>query len=277
MLSSRISAALSAASWSSIIAPKTACSASLLQGVCRPAYGSVVEEAGGDTDVIPGWSLPGGVAQQRGRMVGHDHGDAAEAVHLIPERAYRLFGAEQALRRRPAHRQNDCRLDQLDLAVEVRQARRDFVVLRQAVLGRPAFHDVADEHLLARQLDGLEDLREQLPGPADERAPRLVFGASGTFPDDDEAGGGGSFARHGVGAALAHLALATGRDERRDVLEACRPLDWIGGEEIDRRWLEGDARRRRVGMRRCSSGLFDSRIPHLASRLLGENHRVSAE
>src|SRR6266540_1635469 len=270
MLSSRISAALSAASWSSIIAPRTACSASLLQGVCRPAYGSVVEEAGGDTDVIPVVVTYHPAALLRNPNWKRPTWDDVRI-------AARLFGAEQALRRRPAHRQNDCRLDQLDLAVEVRQARRDFVVLRQAVLGRPAFHDVADEHLLARQLDGLEDLREQLPGPADERAPRLVFGASGTFPDDDEAGGGGSFARHGVGAALAQLALATGRDERRDVLEACRPLDWIGGEEIDRRWLEGDARRRRVGMRRCRSGLFASRIPHLASRLLGENHRVSAE
>src|SRR5256885_12258331 len=103
MVSSSIPAVLRAASGSSNIAPSTACSASLLHGVWRPAHSpppprSVVEEASGDTDVIPGWSLPVGVAQQRGRMVGHDHGNATEPVNLIAEGAKRLLGAEQALR-----------------------------------------------------------------------------------------------------------------------------------------------------------------------------------
>src|SRR6266704_284058 len=77
-----------------------------------PAYSpppdrSAVEEASGDTDVIPGWSLPVGVSQQRGRVIRDAHGDATEPVDLIAERAEGLFGVEQTLRGRPAHGQND--------------------------------------------------------------------------------------------------------------------------------------------------------------------------
>src|SRR5881394_146710 len=110
MVSSRISAALSAASWSSIIAPRTACSASLLHGVWRPAYAlafSAVEEASGDTDVIPGWSLPVGVPEQRRRVIGHYDGNAAEPMNLIAQGTERLLGIEQALDGGPSHGKYD--------------------------------------------------------------------------------------------------------------------------------------------------------------------------
>src|SRR5437899_2901169 len=246
MVSSRISAAFSAASWSSSIALKTACSASLLQGVWRPAYSaerSVGEEASGDTDVIPGWSLPVGVTQQGRRVVGHHQRNPAEPVNVIAQRAERLLGIEQRLRRRPAHRQNHLRLDELDLAIEERQASRDLIVLRQPILGWPALHDVTDEDLIARQLDGAQDLREQLTRSTDERASRLVFGAAGTFTHHDELRRREPFSGNGVGAAAAQLALLACRDEGRDVLKTCCPLDWVGGEEICRRWIETQARR----------------------------------
>src|SRR6266446_5224293 len=241
MASSRISAALSAASWSSTIAPKTACSASLLHGAWRPAYSpdrSAVEEASGDTDVIPGWSLPVGVSQQRGRVIRDDHGDAAEPVDLIAECAEGLFGVEQTLRGRPAHGQNDFRLDQLDLPVEVRQARRDFVVLREPVLRRPAFHDVADEHLVPRQLDRLEDLREQLARSSHKWTARGVFRLPRPFADHHESRVRRTFARDGVGAPVAQLALVARGDEGGDILETTRLLDRVGGEEVGRRWIE---------------------------------------
>src|SRR2546427_5826003 len=53
--------------------------------------------------------------------------------------------------------------------------RSDLVVLRHAVLGRPALHHVADEHLLAPQLDRGQDLGEELAGRSHERPPRCVF------------------------------------------------------------------------------------------------------
>src|SRR5438874_4686046 len=232
IVSSRISAALSAASWSSIMAPRTACSASLLHGVCRPAN-SVVEDASGDTDVIPGWSLPMRVTQQGRRVIGHHDRNAAEAMDLVAERSERLFGVEQRLCRCPTHRLNGLRFHELDLTIEKRQAGRDLVVLRQPILGGPALHDVADEHLVPRQFDRFENLGEQLPRPTDEGTSRFVFRASGAFADYHQAGGGRTFAGDRLGSSVAKLARATIRDERRDVLKTARLLEWIGREQID--------------------------------------------
>src|SRR5256712_1975568 len=166
MASSRASAALSAASWSSSMAPSTACSASLLHGVWRPVNSEErsADETAGDADVIPGRFLPVRVAKQGSRMIGHDQGNTAESVHQVPHRPQRLFGVEQGLRGRPAHREDHLRLHDVDLAEQVWHAPCDLIELRQAVLGRPALYHIADEDPLARQLDRADDLAEQLAG-----------------------------------------------------------------------------------------------------------------
>src|SRR2546425_3938648 len=143
------------------MAPSTACSASLLHGAWRPAKSRSVEETAGDADVIPGRLLPIGVPEQGGRMVRNDNRDAPEPVDLVAERAQRLFGVEQRLRRGAAHRENRARLDEVDLAEQVRQAGRDLVVLRHAVFGWPALDHVADEHPFAGQVDRGEDRSEE--------------------------------------------------------------------------------------------------------------------
>src|SRR5712691_9648138 len=98
------------------MAPSTACSASLLHGAWRPANSRSDEETAGDTDVIPGRLLPVGVPEQGGRMVCNDNRDATEPVHLAAERAQRLLGVEQRLRRGAAHGENQPRLQEVDLA-----------------------------------------------------------------------------------------------------------------------------------------------------------------
>src|SRR5215211_2853210 len=103
MLSSTSSAARSAASWSSSIAPSTACSASWLQGAERPTYGSAIEKLSGDTDVIPGRLLPVRVAEQRRGMVRHDERNAVVRMHLAAEIPQALAHAEQRLGGGPAH------------------------------------------------------------------------------------------------------------------------------------------------------------------------------
>src|ERR1700688_2357203 len=145
MVSSRTSADLRAASWSSSIAPSTACSASLFHGAWRPAEGRSVEETAGDADVIPGWSLPVRVPEQGSWVIGNEDRDAAKPVDLVAERPERLLGVEQALRRGPAHREDERRVEQLDLAVQVRQAGGNLVIQRRTVLGRAAFDHVTDE------------------------------------------------------------------------------------------------------------------------------------
>src|SRR6266498_4591131 len=187
MVSSRSSAALRAASWSRSIAPRIACSASLLHGVWRPANArSAVEETAGDTDVIPGRSLPVRVAQQRGGVIGDDHRNPPEPVHAVAERPERLLRVQHGLRRGVPHREDHLRLEEVDLAEQIGHARRDLVVLRRAILARAALDHVADEHLLALELDGAEDLGQQLPRLAHERPPRFVLRPPGPLPDHDE-------------------------------------------------------------------------------------------
>src|SRR5512144_396693 len=106
MLSSISSAARSDASWSSSIAPSTACSASLLQGAARPTYESAIEKLSGDTDVIPGGLLPVRVSQQRGRVVGHHDRDAVVRMHLVAELGETLLHAEQRFRGGAAERED---------------------------------------------------------------------------------------------------------------------------------------------------------------------------
>src|SRR6476646_2609152 len=140
MLSSISSAARSAASWSSSIAPSTACSASLLQGAARPTYESAIEKLSCDTDVIPGRLLPVGVAQQRSRMVRHHEGDPVVAVDLVAELAQTLLHAEERLGRRAPEGEYHPRTNDGELPPEVRDARRDFVGQRLAVPGGAALH-----------------------------------------------------------------------------------------------------------------------------------------
>src|SRR2546430_15432005 len=106
MASSRTSAALSAASWSSSMAPSTACSASLLHGIWRPARSAwrSVDETAGDAGVIPGGLLPVGGAEHGGPMVGDDHRDPPQALDLVAPRAERPHRVEELLRPPPAHR-----------------------------------------------------------------------------------------------------------------------------------------------------------------------------
>src|SRR5207302_8822760 len=98
------------------MAPSTACSASLLQGAWRPANSRSGEETAGDADVIPGRFLPIGVPEQGGRMVRNDNRYAPKPVDLVAERAQRLLGIEQRLRRCASHRQDYLRLQNVDLS-----------------------------------------------------------------------------------------------------------------------------------------------------------------
>src|SRR5437867_653156 len=145
------------------------------------------DETAGDADVIPGRLLPMGVPEQGGRMVRNDNRNAPEPMDLVPQGAERLLGVEERLRRGPAHREDHPRLHELDLAKQVGDARRDLVVLRLPVLGRPAPHHVADERPFARQVDRGEDLGQELARRSHERPPRLVFHTARALAHDDEA------------------------------------------------------------------------------------------
>src|SRR5215831_18682587 len=104
--------------------------------------------------------------ERGGRVVDRIEDDAAAgdrqrlllAVHAGD--AERTAGEE--LRREVAERCDYLRLDQLDLAEEVRLARHDLVRLRVAVAGRATLEDVRDVDVLTPELDAREQPFEQL-------------------------------------------------------------------------------------------------------------------
>src|SRR6185312_9798223 len=162
MVSSTSSAARSAASWSSSIAARTACSASWLQGAARPTYGSAIEKLSGDTDVIPGRLLPVRVAEQRRGMVRHDQRNTVVRVHLAAELSQAFPDTEQRFAGGAPHREDHLRPEQLELAVEIGNAGRDLIRQRLSILGRTALDDVGDVHRTPRNINSLENRVQQM-------------------------------------------------------------------------------------------------------------------
>src|SRR5687767_1458200 len=105
-------------------------------------------------------------------------------IPVDPRDAGRL--AREKLGREIAERRDDHRLDELDLPEEMRLARRDLLGLRVPVAGRPAFEDVRDEDVRAREADSAEQLVEELPRLPDEGDALLILVKTGRLPDEHE-------------------------------------------------------------------------------------------
>src|SRR5690606_18343154 len=134
-------------------------------------YGSAVEELAGDTDVIPGGSLPVRVAEQRRGVVRGDERDATPAVHLAATLPPALPRAKERGRRGGPERHEHLGPDQLDLPPQVREAGLLFLGQRGPVLRRPALHHVRDKDPLPGNLYRREDGVQQPARRTDERAP----------------------------------------------------------------------------------------------------------
>src|SRR5919199_3837329 len=118
------------ASWSSSIAPITACSASSEYGGRRSLYGSTrrlgaIEYSTGELDIFPGGTLPGGIAQERGGVVRRDERNPVVAMHLASQLRDPELRAEERLHREVAQRQDHLGPQQLELPHEVGGARLD--------------------------------------------------------------------------------------------------------------------------------------------------------
>src|SRR5438067_225344 len=161
------SAARSAASWSISIAPRTACSASWLQGTCR-STDSTVEKLAGDTDVIPGRLLPVRIPEQRRRVVGHYQRDSMVRMHLPAQVRKTPLGLEQRFGSGSAQGDHYFGADQGNLPLEVRETSGHFLGQRLPVLGWPAFHHIGDENFFPREPDRRQNLGQQLPRPTHE-------------------------------------------------------------------------------------------------------------
>ena len=125
----------------------------------------------------------------------------AAVIEYAPAQTRNGFlGAQERLRRELPKRDDDFRLDDVDLLKQKRLACLDLVGLGIAVLGWSALDDVRDINVLARQLDRLDDLRQQLPRPSDKRHALHVFVRTRRFTDEHEIGIGVAPAKHDLGS-----------------------------------------------------------------------------
>src|SRR5688572_3058234 len=179
MVSSTYSLARSTASGSMSIAERTACSASSEYGGRRSEYGSrasgAIENSTGELDIFPSGAFPRRIPQQSGGVVCDDDRNAVVAMHLSTELSDRRLCVQKSLGRKGAECKDYFRLDELELPNEVRSASQYLIGSRVAVAGGPVFHDVRDEDVVPRQIDGCENLGEELPCLSDERQSLLVF------------------------------------------------------------------------------------------------------
>src|SRR3989441_13088184 len=136
------------------------------------------DAAPGEAQVFPGLGLVGKIAQQISRVIGHDERHALIAMQPPAQARDARLGVEQRLHGKAPHREDQFRLDELELAQQVGRALADLEGLRIAVARRAALEHVADVDVLAaREADRGEHVVEQATGLPHERlAPRVFLG-----------------------------------------------------------------------------------------------------
>ena len=129
------------------------------------------------------WTCPEGPQQIR-RVVGHDQRHPGVPVHAAAQAGDARVGVEQRLRGEAPHRDDQLRLDQLDLLQQVRRALRHFVGLGIAVARRPALEHVGDVDVLAARSRPIAAsmLSSSLPAWPTNGSPSRSSSAPGASP-----------------------------------------------------------------------------------------------
>src|SRR5215207_10590066 len=120
-------------------------------------------------------------------MEGRDqHRALAERELASPQLRDPLFGFEEQLGGEVAERDHDRRVDEAQLALEVRPARLDLVRQRVAVARWAALDDVGDVDLVATQPDVGDEPGKELARPTDERDALAVLLRTRPLADEHE-------------------------------------------------------------------------------------------
>ena len=107
-------------------------------------------------------------------------------MNVATEFSNRRFCVEKSLGRERSKCKDYFRPNQLQLPNEVRSARRDLFRCRVSVAGRTVFHNVCDENLVPREVDGGKDLGQELTCGSDERQTLLVLVGTRSFANAHE-------------------------------------------------------------------------------------------
>src|SRR3990170_3251379 len=149
---------------------------------------------------------------QRRRRVVHRH-----EINAVPHLRLAVHLADCVARGEPGQgvspqADDDLRLYQLDLPLEVLAAGVDLPGERVAVVWRAALDDVGDEHLVAAQADGGDQFVQEAAGGPDEGAGLLVLVEAGRLAHEQNVSVRRAFARDGASAGAAEVAVGAGGD-----------------------------------------------------------------
>src|SRR5215204_6234833 len=139
--------------------------------------------------VVPDLAFLRGVAQKIRRVEGGHDLDAAVVLKLPAQARDALLRVEQVLHRRVAEHHDHVGARDVDFAQEEGLAGVRLFGGRLAVIGRAAAVDVADEHVVALEADGLDDLVEELAGAADEGSSARVLVRARSLADEHQTRG----------------------------------------------------------------------------------------
>src|SRR5262245_1167400 len=136
--------------------------------------------------VFPHFPLRGRRPKQVRRVIRWDQHSVAVPEFTPANPRDGIVGVQQTLCGEFAERDDHLRLHSVNLTKQERLALLDFVRFGIAVTRRPALDHVGDINILAPEADRLDDFRQQLTGPADERLALHVFVGTGSLADEHQ-------------------------------------------------------------------------------------------
>jgi len=176
----------------------------------RLAFFDFEAENGHDfLQVFPDFTFGGRVAQQVGGMVSGHQFFAAKIEPLAAELRHTAIGLKQSFRGGGAEADDDFGVDDVKLAQKKRRTSANFILFRQAIVGRAALHHVADVDVFALQAHGFDHLRQKFTRSTDEWKTLGVFVGTGAFADKNQLRFGISIAENnGMATAVEFAASA---------------------------------------------------------------------
>ena len=199
-----------------------------------------IERLDDSLKVLPAVGLESLLAQQEGRVIGRNHGDAPPVVLLPPHASQRSVQTRQPAGRGTAQCDQNSRLDGQDLALQVPLTRIHLLRLGIPVAGGTALQYIRNVNLFTLEPHRRDDPVEQLPCWANKRLPTQILLLPRSFPHEHQVGIGISGAKCGQMPGFTQVALTAVGDPLRLLLERCLLID--GSErrmKICRRCLGG--------------------------------------
>jgi hypothetical protein len=111
---------------------------------------------------------------------------AAVVEHTTAEPRDCLIARKERPYCKRTKRHNHFGPNRVNLTEQERLAGTDLVRFRIPILWWTTLDDVCNVHVVTRQIDRLDDLRQQLPGPANERNPLAIFVPAGCFTNEHQ-------------------------------------------------------------------------------------------